>query len=137
MKARSVTLAQLVSELERWALTTLKKVPASAPIALQITQSIFAVMGDAREIVGKVPAETFRAWTRRDHIAAFIAAVGGRFTEGAGPFPRLIRKGWVNVQMDGTMTAAEDRPVVCPICGKPSAGSPSTNLCGICLLNRR
>lgn len=144
MKTRAISLMGLFLELERWALKQLEKVPASAPIALQITESILAVRRDVFETMkavsvidpktGKSPS---MSWTRRDEIAAFIACVGGRFLSSAQPFARLVRKGLINVQMDGSMTAAEDRPVTCPTCGRPSAGSPSTNLCGICLLNRK
>ncbi len=144
MKTKAISLMGLFLELERWSLKTLETIPVTAPVSAQITRSIlevrrdvFQMMKETSVIDPKTNRSPSMSWTQRDQIAAFIACVGGRFTGQSQPFARLIRKGLIIEQMDGSLVAAGEKPVTCPNCGKPSAGSRSTNLCGICLLNRR
>ena len=143
MKTKAISLMGLFLELDRWVLKTLETIPSTAPVALQITESIFAVRRDVVRTLSEASVidpvtklSPSMRWAQRDEIAAFIACVGGRFTAGSQPFARLIRKGLIIEQMDGSLVAAGEKPHTCPSCGKPSAGSRSSNLCGICLLNR-
>ena len=109
-RTKSTSVMTLFLELERWALKAIDGKPMSSPIAVQVVQSILAVR---REVFAAIqdPAIDWTTVQRIDAIAIFLRCVGRRFTIEAQPLKRLERKGWIEVDWDGAMSAKEGRPL--------------------------